>query len=389
MKYLNIAITTICASLIILCVIYIINVNNNRSSGALRIKKVVVNQLYYTYEPTPPSNSPNNPPPKQKEHLKQKNISGNRGETLLFTANVIQINGPSQPPQNEPPRPEMMGQHSSYPPNLPVIWAVTGGVASTIDNRGMLTIGKLETAKKLIVTATSSHMMDTSKKRKSGKVTVALKNPLQDTHVGPGGGIVFYDKGEYTDGWRYLEAAPVNSEIKATWGLYDVSCSDTSDDLGTGKANTATIIKRLNTYNETGKAAQRCTDLSINGIKDWFLPSKDELNEMYKFFISDKEDLGDFKGKIYWTSSVYSGDTSFGTWYQDFNKGTQDYSKIALPREEVYIDDMWITKPPMYEMQSMMMESTPPYRQPPPRQQPNRGTDRKYTELFVRAVRAF
>jgi hypothetical protein len=35
---------------------------------------------------------------------------------------------------------------------------------------------------------------------------------------GPAGGLVFYDKGHSLDGWRYLEAAPPETERKAPWG---------------------------------------------------------------------------------------------------------------------------------------------------------------------------
>jgi hypothetical protein len=35
--------------------------------------------------------------------------------------------------------------------------------------------------------------------------------------TGPARGIVFYDKGNYSDDWRYLEAAPAFLETKALW----------------------------------------------------------------------------------------------------------------------------------------------------------------------------
>jgi tetratricopeptide (TPR) repeat protein len=62
---------------------------------------------------------------------------------------------------------------------------------------------------------------------------------------GPAGGWIFYDKGTFSDGWRYLEAAPVEAEFVAFWrddsyfaGYY---VSGTSTALGTGKRNTQII----------------------------------------------------------------------------------------------------------------------------------------------------
>lgn len=36
--------------------------------------------------------------------------------------------------------------------------------------------------------------------------------------TGPAGGLIFYDKGSYSDGWRYLEAAPYDQSSDLTWG---------------------------------------------------------------------------------------------------------------------------------------------------------------------------
>ena len=41
---------------------------------------------------------------------------------------------------------------------------------------------------------------------------------------GPSGGIVFYDKGEYSDGWRYLEVAP--ADLRVVTGTPSVDKSD-------------------------------------------------------------------------------------------------------------------------------------------------------------------
>ncbi|HNX23313.1 MAG TPA: hypothetical protein PKG60_04655 [Spirochaetota bacterium] len=99
---------------------------------------------------------------------------------------------------------------------------------------------------------------------------------------GPAGGWIFYDKGEYSDGWQYLEAAP-NDQSKGA----DKQQNDrrprrtgaTGTEIGTGKSNT----KRIISAQGKGKyAAKICSEYRGGGKKDWFLPSKDELILMYQ-----------------------------------------------------------------------------------------------------------
>jgi len=137
------------------------------------------------------------------------------------------------------------------------------------------------------------------------------------------GGIIFYDKGKYADGWRYLEAAPASSEFTVAWGLQDIDCPGTSEGIGSGKANTAIILNLLNKNGEIGKAAQICATLSINGFDDWFIPSKDELNQLY-MYAKDTGKTGEFNGVLYWSSSAFSENISFSTWFQSFSDGFQD-----------------------------------------------------------------
>jgi len=146
---------------------------------------------------------------------------------------------------------------------------------------------------------------------------------------GPAGGIIFYDKGNTNGGWRYLEAAPVNAEFRAQWGAYEKNVSGTSTEIGSGKRNTQLIIDFLKTAGETGKAAQLCANLNFGGYKDWFLPSKDELDLIYKNLIS--RNMGDFRTTvdksnethIYWSSSQYN---NYVSWFQNFNDGYQNYA---------------------------------------------------------------
>jgi hypothetical protein len=136
--------------------------------------------------------------------------------------------------------------------------------------------------------------------------------------IGPAGGFIFCDKGIYTDGWRYLEAAPAGAEFTAQLGAYEKEVSNTMTAVGFGKQNTKLIVDRLRALGETNKAAQVCAALDINGYKDWFLPSKDELNLMYTNL--KQKGLGGFSNSSYWSSSL--GDV-YEPWGQDFSSGYQ------------------------------------------------------------------
>lgn len=103
---------------------------------------------------------------------------------------------------------------------------------------------------------------------------------MRDT--GPAGGLIFYDKGSYSDGWRYLEAAP-NDQSTGTgtvWGCNgtEISGAD-STGVGTGAQNTIDIGMGCLA---TGTAADVCANLVLNGYSDWYLPSRDELTFMYQ-----------------------------------------------------------------------------------------------------------
>ena len=134
---------------------------------------------------------------------------------------------------------------------------------------------------------------------------------------GPAGGFVFYDKGDSSDGWRYLEAAPAKTEFeKAQWGAYRQNVAGIETAIGTGKRNTELIVAYLNSRGETGRAAQLCADLSVNGFSDWFLLSRGELELMYLNL--KKNNIGEFTNNWYWSSS--QSYTSYA-WGQSFADG--------------------------------------------------------------------
>jgi hypothetical protein len=156
-----------------------------------------------------------------------------------------------------------------------------------------------------------------------GGGNLATPPPLEENgtytlrDIGPAGGYIFYDKGSYSDGWRYLEAAPASTELSGIqWGSYGTFIEGTGTGIGTGQSNTTTIVTWL--HSETNRAAQVCDALVYGGYRDWFLPSKDELNEMHgELKLSG---VGGFGNYHYWSSSEF--DTNHA-WKQSFYDGNQ------------------------------------------------------------------
>jgi hypothetical protein len=124
---------------------------------------------------------------------------------------------------------------------------------------------------------------------------------------GPAGGWIFYDKGVFSNGWRYLEAAPVDLG-EAQWGGNDKIVGGTDEGVGAGKHNTQLILEQLRQLGESGKAAQLCVQYRGGGMSDWFLPSMDELNLMYENL--NATGIGDFDDGLYWTSSEGRGSSA-------------------------------------------------------------------------------
>ncbi len=117
--------------------------------------------------------------------------------------------------------------------------------------------------------------------------------------IGPAGGTIFYDKGFYSDGWRYLELSPKSTEVYddySIWGCYGISVEGaTNSSIGSGEQNTLAIVTQCE-----GNGAVICNNLVYNGYDDWFLPSADEL-----FLLCDLYDhgLGEL-GFESWTGST-------------------------------------------------------------------------------------
>ena len=95
---------------------------------------------------------------------------------------------------------------------------------------------------------------------------------------------VFFDKGYYSDGWRYFEAAPAHTEFELNWYFSQVSSME----------------------------------LGFNGFSDWYLPDRYELNLMFQYL--KMNNIGGFRNIWYWSSTPLDDKISHA-WLIAFDSG--------------------------------------------------------------------
>jgi len=243
-------------------------------------------------------------------------------------------------------------------PNEVTVYAPSGwGYVEIIDNYGYLNLKVSESA----AVVTTSNLTLTLDGVTSAEFTITIDHPgyswtvtsttypaqsiqtclacnattgtARDTIIGdtvPGGGRIFYiDTAGFTvtgtDSFTayYLVATSINERFIA-WASSAYASTDitgTGTGIGTGRANTAAILA----VDASAPAARACKNYTGGGKDDWFLPSKDELNEIYK--------AGIMSSGYYWSSSQ---DSSNRAWYQNFESGFQ----FGSNKSTTYVGDV-------------------------------------------------
>ncbi len=123
-------------------------------------------------------------------------------------------------------------------------------------------------------------------------------------YKGGSGGYVFFDKGDTTSGWRYLEAVADTSLLSGnSWGCPGTDII-TGTTPGTGYTNTEAIIAACNA---TGTAAAACRGITKNGKTDWYLPALEEMQALYELKLAGLTEVS----SRFLTSSQASAATCF------------------------------------------------------------------------------
>ena len=130
------------------------------------------------------------------------------------------------------------------------------------------------------------------------------------------GGILFYvDMNDSTG----LVSAIEDVDGLFEWGCYGTNLIEaTNYSIGSGFQNTMAIVNANCTTENGGiTAAQAALDFESNGENDWYLPSRDELKEMYNTIgYGGSDNVGEFENAWYYSSSQPNGAASYDNAYR-------------------------------------------------------------------------
>lgn len=220
------------------------------------------------------------------------------------------------------------------------IWEEPCEETITVSSTSITTITKTTTTT-LPPTITTSTTITTTTIPPTTTTTTILSTTTttkpKNLYIGQnyGGGKIAYILQHKDSGYDFYEkhgliVAPTNQSNGIQWynGVYIITGDIGTSTIGTGAIGTGIGAGLANTNITVAKqgigayAAKLCDDLVLDGYDDWYLPSKDEL---YQIFLNNGYIGGFISDTSYWSSSESGVQKAWALKFQD---GTwQEYDK--------------------------------------------------------------
>lgn len=167
---------------------------------------------------------------------------------------------------------------------------------------------------------------------------------IVETNVGDklGGGVVFWVDDAKAHGYivNMSDIGTGTEQFGPEVGSLDAA--GTSQSMGSGYTNTQNIVNKFNALQSANQwpewkgvkiAAQLCIDNSVADgdvvYVDWFLPSREELIEVFKVKNLLAEKGVNIPANNYWTSSEGDGEAGWSAYYVNFYEDVDIVSEIC------------------------------------------------------------
>ena len=131
------------------------------------------------------------------------------------------------------------------------------------------------------------------------------------------GGVICYIDSTFNHG---LITDTIDAYGACNWSIEGDITANTSTSYNSGASNTKSIIRQESIQMEYAAYWATC-NYNMSDYNDWFLPSKDELNLIFKYKKDWSWNKDQNNKTIYWSSSNES--CGINVWVQDFSNGIQ------------------------------------------------------------------